>query len=200
MQFYGRGSAGDVVEVETAVQRWWEDLQEALQDHLAEPLPAVNGSATPAEFNLPDAALRGVKLLAAYAENSELPWPDDLPKGLESDAAWRLTAADDFRKTRFPQVLIPQCWLPGEFSFTSQQGMPDGSEMVLGSVVGLCQQLHTLNQTTVQMGSWQMEQLAALPRTEEGKEFLRWAELGIALMSVAADRAQRLGVALFLRQ
>ncbi len=198
VQFYTLPSAAGVEELGAAVRRWWDDLQGHLEDHLQEPLPPVNDRATPAQFKLPSAALRGAKLLAAYSENNELPWPDDLPKSLEADPAWQITAEGDFRKTRFAQVLIPQCWLPGDFSFTSQQGMPDGNEMVLGSLVGLCQQLHTLNQTTVQLGPWQMEQLAALPSTHEGKEFLRWAELGIALLSVAADRAQRLGQLLII--
>jgi hypothetical protein len=149
---FGADSA-DRLDIGTSVRRWAEDLAPVLAPHLgasAGPL-CVDSEVPPWAQEIPATSWRALQLLAAYAEQTALPWPDTVPDRLEDDPAWQRSSAGDFERTRFPQILIPDAWMPGEFAFTTRLELPDGQEWVIGSVVGLQQQLVALNAVTLQV-------------------------------------------------
>ena len=83
--------------------------------------------------------------------------------------------------------MIPDLWLPGDFAFTMSHALPDGEEVVLGSLDGLTMQLRQLNQQTLQLGNDAVA--ARLAAGVDDNEFVDHATYGLAVFLHAASEA-----------
>ena len=191
--------AGEGDRVAAGVQLWRDDLNKALAAHLAAPLAWDEEQEGEWSCELPESAHRALQLLAAYAQCSDLSWPDEVPPGVDTDAAWQEISAGDFARCQYPQVVIPRFWVPGDFAFTVKHVLPDGEEVVLGSLDGLRQQLRVLNRNTLQMEADAMAtQLTSPPASGAG--FPTEAAYTLALFHRASDEADGLAVPVRLLQ
>lgn len=141
------------------------------------------------------AALRAVRLLAVYVDRSDLDLPDELPADLASDPVWTQASANEFESVRLAQVVVPDCWLPGQFDLTVRHAYPDGLEATFGSVEALRVQLEELNRTTFQ------EERAELETATDpagGRDLLALARPGLAALWRAADAAAAAAVPMLL--
>ncbi len=180
--------------------RWVEDLQGSLEDHLSAPISLLlDGSDQDRGRRLPLRGQDALRLLAAYAECSDLDWPTDMPSTLSEDPAWQRVSAEDFSRCHFPQIQIPDFWVAGDFAFTARQAMPDGDEWLLGSLDGLLDQLGVLNRKTLQHTA---EDLILHLQTEldpDCGDFLMLAEHALASVFEAAGHAHAIGGMLVIR-
>lgn len=100
---------------------------------------------------LPPRALDALRLLAVYADRTELELPDALPGVMDLDPVWQRARQQDFKQSRFAHVLAADCWLPAEFEATVAHAYPDGTPAVFGSGDALRFQLRELNRCTLQL-------------------------------------------------
>ncbi len=191
--YYSRGlPAAERARIRTNVGGWWSDVEAALEGHLSSPLSCEEDTPDTLSLEITDTEWCALQLLAAYAESTNLHWPDHVPPSREEDPAWQKVSVGDFSRTKFPHVLIPTFWAPGDFDFTAKQPMPDGDERVFGSLDGLCRQLGVLNAQTLQLVP------GATPAPPSGDGFLECAELGLARAIHAAAWAAQRRVALLI--
>ena len=174
------------------LQTWFEGVATALATHGVQAELSFAGGRVWCE-PLPTTSLDALRLLAAYAECSDLPWPEELASDWTSDPAWARVSAADFQKCHFPQVAIPTIWLPVDLAFTSRQPLPDGSEAVFGSLPGLREQLGVLNQRTLQYSGEELLR-AGEATAPGGRDFLACAEHGLAMLLHGAAQAPAGGV------
>jgi hypothetical protein len=100
-------------------------------------------------------------------------------------------------------VVIPSFWVPGDFTLTMQHALPDGEEIVLGSLEGLATQLRVLNHNALQMSSAAVEDRlrpSVEVHAKGSAEFVFQAAYGLAVLSKAADAARALSVPVRLLQ
>ena len=180
--------------------RWFEDLQVSLDEHLSAPISLVlDGQDQDRGRQLPSRSQDALRLLAAYAECSDLDWPTDMPRALSEDPAWQRVSAEDFSRCHFPQIQIPNFWVAGDFAFTARQAMPDGDEWLLGSLDGLLDQLAVLNQKTLQHTAEDLIQHLQTELDADCCDFLMLAEHALASVFEAAGHAQAVGGMLVIR-
>jgi hypothetical protein len=148
--FAGRDGAATADRV-PAVLAWRAHLASKLGAALREPLAWPEEAGDAQRILLPARALEALRLLAVYADRAELELPDDLPPLLDLDPVWQQAVNQDFRGSRFAQVLAPDCWLPADFDLTLRHAYPDGTPAVFGSATALRFQLRALNRTTLQL-------------------------------------------------
>ena len=179
--------------VAAGIRRWQDDLNQALEPHLGAPLLWDEDQEQGWSMELPAVAHRALLLLAAHAQKTEHPWPDEVPPGVDTDPAWQEISDGDFARCHYPQVVIPRFWVPGDFALTMKHALPDGKEVVLGSLDGLQTQLRQLNQNTLQLGQQALADGVAAGSATAG-EFLDQATYGLSLFTKAAEQALLLGV------
>jgi hypothetical protein len=146
------------------------------------------------ELVLDDADLRGLHLLAVYAERSDLELPDEVPPALADDVAWCVAQRSGFARSAYGQILAAEMWLPGEFDYTIRCPGPDGAECAIGSVSVLGDQLRRLNDRSVQAGA---EQLVAWAEASAASHPIRFVDaarrgLGRVLAGARMARARQL--------
>jgi hypothetical protein len=190
---YAAASGGDPTLLRQGVLRWRADLQEALGARLRGRLDWNEDPAgSMVEYDLGDSGLMALRLLAVYAQRSDLELPDRVPAIPELDRAYRAAADEKFARSHFGQLLAAELWLPLDFPFTARAPLPDGSEAGIGSLPMLLDQLRRLNARTFQAdAAAQAEwlELAAAP----GDDLIRAARRGLAALSAAAGAAVAMG-------
>jgi hypothetical protein len=175
------------------VRRWREDLNEALRPHLRTALDWNEDQEESWSAALEDTTYRALMLLAAHAQKTDYPWPDEVPPRVDTDPAWQEISADDFARCHYPQVVIPRLWVPGDFALTMKHALPDGEEVVLGSLDGLRTQLHQLNKNTLQLG-----RTTSIDPDATGREFVDHAACGLSVFTTAAEKGSELGTPIAL--
>lgn len=182
------------------LEHWFGSLQGSLGEHLTTPLElTVDSGAQHLSRQLPTRSLDALRLLAAYAECSDLDWPTEMPTTLAEDPAWQRVSAEDFGRCHFPQIQIPDFWLCGDFTFTARQAMPDGDQWVLGSLDGLFEQLTTLNQRTLQFTVENLVSCADRMPELASRDFLALAEHALVGVLEALGYAREVGGLLIVR-
>jgi hypothetical protein len=182
------------------VEAWRADLLASLAPHRKVPSHWPEEPATEHEdFALGEPALRGVRLLALYAEHPELLLPDALPPDLERDGLWSQARQQGFSRSSYGHLLAAECWLPGDFDFTMRCPRPDGEEWTFGSLVALRDELRFLNARTFQADVGLLARWSS-PTAEcaEGV-FLSAAQKGLGTFVAAVGRAVALGLPVVLR-
>ncbi len=129
-------------QVRVQVEAWRSWVSEGLvgAGHLSRPLDWDEGpDREPQRFRVPVNALRALKLLLVQ------PRPESaagtMPARPELDPAWVAQAEAGFAENPYPQILVPEFWLPGDFDFTFACPLPDGHEVQAGSAGSLGGQL-----------------------------------------------------------
>jgi hypothetical protein len=188
-RFYARGG-GDVALLRSGVLQWRADLQEALGPRLRGALDwNEDPSGAVREHDLGGSGLVALRLLAIYAERSDLELPEQVPAIPELDRAFRAAADQKFAKSHFGQLLAADLWLPLDFAFTARAPLPDGTEGGIGSLPLLLDQLRRLNARTFQADAAALGEWLAL-RAEPGNDLLDAARRGLAGMTAAATAAE----------
>ncbi|MGO9314795.1 MAG: hypothetical protein ACLQDI_18955, partial [Syntrophobacteraceae bacterium] len=121
----------------------------------------------------------GLLLLAAHKEHPQFHTPERASQHWDRDPAWQASTAEGF-KSRFAQILIPEMWLPVNFTFTFKASDVTGNEAWFGSSVTLLGQLTVLNQETFKASE---SDLAQWRFDGAGREdpFEKSARLGLAM-------------------
>jgi len=185
--------------ITAGIRRWRDDLNAALEPHLQAPLHWDEDQDRSWSMDLSAVAHRALLLLAAHAQKTEHAWPDEVPSRVDTDPAFQEISEGNFARCHYPQVVIPSLWVPGDFALTMKHLLPDGEDVVLGSLDGLAMQLRVLNNNTLQLGSEALED--HLRGDSEGNgEFIAQAALGLAILWQVADSAKGLLVPVRLLQ
>ncbi len=197
-QMYLADAEVEETQLRQRVLQWREDMNASLGIHIKAPLDWDEAQAEVVGWPMSAVGLRAIRMLSAYAQHSDLDWPAELPDQLDGDLAWQKASAEDFSRSQFPQVQIPKFWLPGDFDLTMRQPLPDGKEIVMGSLAGLLRQCRSLNQNTLQL-----EQASLLERggtePQDSGDFLAQAGYALAVFLLAANKASFLHVPLRLQ-
>ncbi|MGE3172711.1 MAG: hypothetical protein AB7O97_08795 [Planctomycetota bacterium] len=188
------GDAGeDAAAYVAGVERWRRDLGEALGERLRRPLVWDEDPAGEAVwFDLGESGLMALRLLAFYADRSELELPDTVPPVLELDREYRAAMDQKFERSRYGQLLAARCWLPGDFPFTARVPLPDGEHAEVGSLEVLRDQLRWLNERTFQADAEVMTGWRELPAAP-GSPLLTAAQRGYAALGAGVAAALRHG-------
>jgi hypothetical protein len=191
---------GDRAHLQAGVLRWRNDLQRVLGDRLPGSLNWDEDPAGPVrEADLGASGLLALRLLAVYAERTDLEWPSTVPRILELDRAFREAAEADFGRSHFGQLLAAGAWLPLDFAFTFRASLPDGVQTGLGSLPLLLDQLRRLNGRTFQADAAALAEWLALP-AEPGGELLDASRRGLAAMLDLAAWADARALPLVVRE
>ncbi|MCB9876802.1 MAG: hypothetical protein H6835_04285 [Planctomycetes bacterium] len=193
-RFFAR-QQGDPALLRAGVEAWRRDLRDGVAVKVGEQLVWDEGADVAVEFDLGAAGWTALRLLAFYAEHSELEWPDTVPLLCEFEPQWREAAEQKFAKSLYGQLLACELWLPGEFPVTIRAPRPDGQDAEIGSLQVLHEQLQWLNQRTFQAdrevsAGWR-EQPA-----DVGAPFVAAAQRGFAAMQAAVEAARAAGAPL----
>lgn len=191
--------AASADELERAIELWRGDMHQLLAGKAALDWQDRHGTEVEA-FPWPELADRALKALAAYAEATDLEWPDTVPTDLEGDPAWQRSSANDFGRTRWAQLMIPSVWLPGSFHLSISAALPDGEPAIFGSVDGLREQLQRLNECTMQLPLDPLREEGRRPAPTDGELFLPWARHGFAVLLAACSRASERSLPLLARE
>lgn len=186
---FGGEDAAARERVAAGVRRWRDDLNEALKPHLRTALDWDEDQEETWSFEFEETTHRALLLLAAHAQKTDHPWPDEVPPSVDTDPAWQEISADDFARCHYPQVVIPRFWVPGDFALTMKHALPDGEEVVVGSLDGLQTQLRQLDKNTLQLG-----RAASIDRDATGKEFVEQAAYALSVFTAAAEMGSVLEV------
>lgn len=187
-RWFAQGDEEEAVRLRAGVEQWRRDLRGSVAEKVAEQLVWDEGSACAARFALDAAGLDGLRLLALYAERSDLELPDTVPQPLELDRAWREGSDAGFGKSLYGQLLVCDMWLPGEFPVTMRAPRPDGEAAEIGSLKVLSDQLMWLNQRTFQADHDGVLEWSGQP-APAGAPLLQAARRGYASLSAACARA-----------
>jgi hypothetical protein len=181
------GVPRDAAAIREAVLRWRDDLGQKLAARRVR-LEWDEDDPSLARFSMAATALPALRLLAVYADRSDLELPVRMPPELSADTVYQKAAAADFHKSRFAQVLVPDAWLPADFDLTIEFPYPDGLDAVLGSAFALHDQLVELNRVLFQaeaetLAQWRREAMA------EGDDPLLLGRAGLSVLSAACADA-----------
>ena len=124
------------------IEAWQRDLVESLTGRLSSPMSWREDPAQePLVADLGEAGWMALRLLAFYAERSDLELPDTVPALLELDREYRAALDAKFATSRYGQLLACRAWLPHDFPFTVRAPLPDGEAAEIGSLSVLYDQL-----------------------------------------------------------
>jgi hypothetical protein len=183
-------SGDDPARLRAGVEAWCSDLRRSVAAKVADELAWDEAADVAFASELGDAGWTALRLLAFYAERSELEWPDTVPLLCELDPEWRRAADQGFATSLYGQLLACETWLPGEFPVTLKAPRPDGETVEMGSVVVLHDQLRWLNQRTFQADADEIARWIA-ELAPAGSAFLPAAKRGYAGLWAAAEVARR---------
>lgn len=133
-------------ELRDSIAAWRAWISEGLEARglLLRPLVWDEDQAPEPGHDLALAALQALKLFLAHGGAASC--PPELPDAPELDPAWRAMVDADFADTPYDQLLVPELWLPAAFDFTFACPLPDGHELLAGSVDGLLAQCAALRE------------------------------------------------------
>jgi len=138
----------DPDQIRPVVQRWRDNLSEALRDKLSNPFDWDEASEAPYFTDKPTwDCYAALMLWAAYDEQRHLNRPFDGPAEWGDDLAYKASTATGYQ-SRYSQLYNVALWLPCDFQFVFQAEFITGSEMLIGSSRELSLQLDILNQRT----------------------------------------------------
>ncbi|MEY4674873.1 MAG: hypothetical protein RL148_2657 [Planctomycetota bacterium] len=180
------------------IELWRKDLATGLPAGAPELRWDEDPAVEPRRFDLGESGWMALRLLATYAERTDLELPDTVPALLELDKAWRKAADEKFARSRFGHLVAAECWLPAEFEFTVRAPLPDGTAADIGSLVLLQDQLKRLNEATFQAGACELGEWQALP-APAGGDLLDAARRGLAVLAAAAAWARAMNSVLLLQ-
>ena len=186
----GGGEPGEAARLRPGIERWRDDLRASVAAKVAAELHWDEGAPVAMCVDLGAAGWMALKLLAFYAERSDLEWPDTVPPLLELDADWRTAADAGFAKTLYGQLLACELWLPGDFPVTLKAPRPDGATAEIGSLVVLHDQLRWLNRRTFQADQAAVAAWRDWP-APAGGAFVPAAQRGYTGLWAAAEVALR---------
>ena len=146
---YFAASAAEAAQRVAAIEVWRDQLTAALGSRAAIALDwPEEPSDEPGHVELGPLGLDPLRLLAVYADRTELELPDTTPQPLTLDDAFARAAAANFAQSRYGHLLAASIWLPREFDFTFVCPRPDGDDATFGSLQALDDQLGFLNART----------------------------------------------------
>ncbi len=195
---YFASSEDEALRLRAGVLAWCDDLRASVADKVREQLHWDEAAPLACATDFGDSGFMALRLLAFYADRSELEWPDTVPPLLELDPEWRAAAEAKFDKSRYGHLLACQVWLPGDFPVTLRVPMPDGSTAEIGALQVLANQLRWLNQRTFQADADEVAAWAELPAVAGG-ELVTAARRGYAVLSAAVEVALRQQLPLLVR-
>ncbi len=175
-------------ELRGGVERWAQDVGESLGKRLKSPLRWSEEASAVAEQIELGRGLDAVRLLAVHAQATDQDLPDALPAQLADDQVYREAEQRSFQKSHYGQVLVADCWLPGDFDFTFRVPRPDGEDWTFGSLAACRDQLHFLEARTFGLSAEARAEFAAAP-LDDLASFVKQARAGLARMRTAVDRA-----------
>lgn len=181
------GVPSDPARLAAAIGAWRAHLAGKLAPHLQFELTWDERMGQAMGVPLDPRTLHGLKLLAVYADRTDLDLPAVLPLVLEQDPVFAAAQGSDFARSRFSQILVPDLWLPAEFDLTVKFTWPDGLEATFGSVVALRDQLTELNRVCFQLDAQALRD--AITATPEGVDPVSFAQAGLAAFLFGAELA-----------
>lgn len=188
-------SAGqDAATVLAGIEAWREDLVSSLAGQVEESSLrwAEDPDGSVVSGDMGESGWIALRLLAFYAERTELDFPDTVPQLLELDREYRKAIDEKFARSRYGQLLPCSVWLPSEFPITVQAPMPDGQSAEIGSLPGLHNQLRWLNERTFQASLDAVSEWGHLA-APEGGELIPAAQRGFAALWTAVTAGIRDG-------
>ena len=169
--------------VRKGIEVWREDLVGSLEGRVDE--ASLRWPEEPdgpvAWGDMGESGWMALRLLAYYAERTDLDFPDTVPQLLELDREYRQAVDEKFARSRYGQLLPCSVWLPSEFPITVQVPMPDGETAEIGSLPGLHNQLRWLNERTFQASLDATAEWVDLP-APAGGELIPAAQRGFAVL------------------
>lgn len=182
------------------IEAWRRDLADALAGRLPKSLDwREDPGQEPFVADLGDAGWMALRLLAFYAERSELELPDTVPALLELDREFRTALDAKFATSRYGHLLACRAWLPLDFHLTLRAPLPDGETAEIGSLEVLHDQLRWLNQRTFQADEPVIAAWATSP-APAGGELIAAARRGFAGLWAAVGWARSHGLPLVVRE
>jgi hypothetical protein len=184
--------APDLAEVRARIVAWRTWIADGLRraGHLERPLDWDEAAEAPAErLLLPADALRALKLLLAIGSLDRA--PALLPERPELDPRWIAEAEAGFAEHPYPQLMVPEFWLPGDFDFTFACPWPDGHEVQTGSVGALAGQLARVRESL--LGGTPFDVLVWAQEIEPTRALAPLARHAVGVLEQAVARALERG-------
>lgn len=179
-------------EVSAQIEAWRTWLSDGLVSagHLSNPLRWDERAASePQRFRVAVDALRALKLLLVQKRPESA--SGLLPPRPELDPAWVEQAESGFADSRYPQILVPEFWLPGEFDFTFVCPLPDGHEVQAGSTGSLGGQLAHVRENV--LGGTPFDVLLWAGDDEPTTDVRRLARHAVGVLEQAVAHALEVG-------
>lgn len=137
------------VNIQSVVTAWRDKLNQQFADVLKQPLDWDESDASPYFTGSPAWDGYGsLVLLAAHDEHPDLARPATPQSQWHEDSAWLRASADQFRDSRYRQILAPELWLPCPFDVVFDSQDPAGQDTCIGSSVALLSELRRLHSRT----------------------------------------------------
>ena len=201
-------------QVRTFVRQWCDELTEHLQPHGVGPVSWDEQDSLPYFTGRPGwDGYGGLLLWAAYAGQKELPIPERLPENWSDDQVY-LSALDPETQTPFPDIVVPELWLPVEFPFIFQVPRLTGDQVRVGSVFTLKKDLDELHRqlksndetprpaapggATDKKNKASPEQSREVDSMDEQPSLVELAEIGLSIFRDLAAHACELRLPLML--
>ena len=135
-------------EIQEAVRAWRVAMQHGLGTNMPHTIEWDESEHSPYFTDRPGwPGYTGLLLLAAYEDHPDLTPPAQLPEQWISDEAFQRSTAKGFR-SKYPQILNPQLWLPLEVDFYFECGTLTEEKQKIGTTHGLKRQLEELHAST----------------------------------------------------
>lgn len=192
------GVGDDASVLAPGVDRWFDELERSLEHRPKHPVRwREDPEVAPVSRSIA-VGFDAARLLAAHVERPDLEAPDQLPGALSDDRAWDEGERTGFQKSHYGQLLVAECWLPGDFDYTFRCPRPDGEDWTFGSLAALRDQLTFLRRRSVDVERSEVPALAEQTVPSDAP-FLRHALRGLAILTIATDLAIERSLPLSLR-
>lgn len=144
----------DPREVNRAVLDWRKALEETLSD--APGPPSLDWDESPERPYFTDKpdweGYAALVLHAAYAMRPDVEPPEEVPDDWRNDPAYLAAMEGDLENNHCSFIMLPELWLPGDFTFLFMHEELRGQEVVIGATGPLLANLHGLNEHTFRAG------------------------------------------------
>jgi hypothetical protein len=186
------GERPSPAEVAAQVEGWQTWLSDGLVSagHLSHPLRWDERVQTePQRYRISLDALRALKLLLVQKRPESA--AGLLPPRPELDPAWVAQAESGFADSPYPQILVPEFWLPGDFDFTFVCPLPDGHEVQAGSAGSLGGQLAHVRENV--LGGTPFDVLLWAGDDEPNNDVRRLARHAVGVLEQAVAHSLEVG-------
>jgi hypothetical protein len=152
-------------EIHSAVSAWCSALSEGLKEHGVAAVEWDESDERPFFTDRPGwDGYTALLCWAAHAEHPDDPVPSEVPRLVADDPAYQRSTAEGF-KSKYAQILLPEIWLPVDFTFTFEGPSLVAEKSHIGSTFGLKRQLDELHLRTLERVPQPTPQIAAVQRT-----------------------------------